>query len=53
MKHKNETTTLIKEYIVLVNTQFNKKPKIIRSVRGQEYINNNLSQFCKSKAIKA
>ena len=52
MKFKNEATPLIKQFIELTKTQFNKKPKIIRSDQGREYANDDLKDYLRKEGIR-
>lgn len=52
MSHKNETAKHIKEFIEMTKTQFQKKPKIIRSDRGTEYVNEDLKKYLKQEGIR-
>lgn len=52
MSHKNEAAAFVKEYIEMAKTQFGKKPKIIRSDRGREYVNENLQMYLKNQGIR-
>ena len=52
MQYKSEAPKLIKQFIEMAKTQFGKKPKVIRSDRGREYINNELQQYLKAEGIR-
>lgn len=52
LRSKDETPDYIKDYIQKVKTQFNKRPKFIRSDRGKEYINAKLKTFLKQEGIQ-
>ena len=52
MKNKNEATQLIKEFIKYAKTQFEKTPKVIRSDRGREYVNNELKKYLNGEGIR-
>jgi Integrase core domain. len=52
MQYKSEVAGLIKEFIVFCKTQHQKVPKVIRSDRGREYVNNELRQYLKSEGIQ-
>lgn len=52
MRSKDETAGYIKDYIQKVKTQFDRKPKFIRSNRGKEYINAELKTFLKQEGIQ-
>jgi len=53
LKNKSEVrpTDKIKGYVKLVQTKFKRTPKVIRSDRGGEYVNENLHNFFKSEGI--
>ena len=52
MQHKNEAIHLIKEFVEFTKTQFRKKPKVIRSDQGREYINYDLQNYLKKEGIR-
>lgn len=52
LRSKDETAGYIKDYIQKVKTQFNRKPKFIRSDREKEYINAELKTFLKQEGIQ-
>lgn len=52
LESQDETAGYIKNYIQKVKTQFNRKPKCIRSDRGKEYINTELRTFLKQEGIQ-
>ncbi|CAB3257953.1 unnamed protein product [Arctia plantaginis] len=52
MKHKNETFTLIKEYIEEKEREKNEKVSCIRCDNGEEYRSNELKMWCSKKGIK-
>ena len=52
MQHKGEAAFLIKEFVEFTKTQFEKKPKIIRSDQGREYVNNDLRNYLKKEGIR-
>lgn len=49
MKHKSETCSLLVSFVHLVETQFNKRVKVIRSDNGPEF---SMTQFYASKGIE-
>jgi hypothetical protein len=51
LKNKSEVPEKIKEYVKLVQTKFSKTPKVIRSDRGGEYVNEVLTRFFKNEGI--
>lgn len=53
LKSKTEAADCIKEYVKWTETQFNRKPKVIRSDGGGEFINNDLRLFYKQQGIKS
>lgn len=52
LRSKDETAGYIKDYIQKVKTQFDKRPKFIRSDQGKEYINAELKTFLKQEGIQ-
>lgn len=52
LRHKSEVNQKIQEYIALVKNIFNRKPKILRSDRGGEYISEDLLSYLKSEGIQ-
>lgn len=51
LRHKSEASEKIKHYIAMVQNKFNKKPKVIRSDRGGEYVDNTLKQYLHAEGI--
>ena len=51
LKNKFEVADKIKEYVKFVQTKFKSTPKVIRSDRGGEYVNEALKKFFKSEGI--
>ncbi|MFS8020746.1 putative RNA-directed DNA polymerase [Helianthus anomalus] len=51
LKSKIEVFENLKAFYELVLTQFKKKIKVFRSDNGTEFINNQMSVFCKQKGI--
>ncbi|KAF5822598.1 putative RNA-directed DNA polymerase [Helianthus annuus] len=51
LKSKVEVFENLKYFYELVLTQFKKKVKMFRSDNGTEFINNQMSTFCKQKGI--
>nr|GFB94336.1 putative ribonuclease H-like domain-containing protein [Tanacetum cinerariifolium] len=49
---KDETSPILKTFITGIENQLSLKVKIIRSVNGTEFKNNNLNQFYGMKGIK-
>jgi len=52
LAHKSEVFKYVKKYIEAVKTKFNKKPKILRSDRGKEYVNKQMIDYLKEEGIK-
>lgn len=53
LERKDQVYEYIKDFIEIVKTQFSKKPKIIRSDRGKEYVNNQLQDYLRREGIKS
>lgn len=53
LKNKSDVAAKIKEYVKFVQTKFERTPKVIRSDRGGEYVNEELKKFLQSEGIKA
>lgn len=53
IKNKSDAPSCIKEFVEMTKTTFGKKPKIIRSDRGREYINDILISYMKKEGIRA
>lgn len=53
LRQKSETEQKIREYIAFVKNKFNKKPKILRSDRGGEYMSESLLSFLKFDGIES
>lgn len=51
VRRKSETLEKIKEFVEMAKTQFGRKPKILRSDRGGEYIGNQVRNYLKSNGI--
>lgn len=52
MEQKSETKKFLKEFVESMKTLHQKKPKIIRSDRGREYIDSELTNYLKEEGIK-
>nr|GEU85523.1 putative ribonuclease H-like domain-containing protein [Tanacetum cinerariifolium] len=52
LEHKSDTFLILKNFITLVENQFNHKVKAIRCDNGTEFKNANLIKFCGSKGIR-
>lgn len=53
IKNKSDAPSCIKDFVEMTKTTFGKKPKIIRSDRGREYINNDLISYMNKEGIRA
>lgn len=53
LKSKNEAEPKIREYVRWTENVFGRKPKVIRSDGGGEYIGESLQQFYKAEGIAA
>ena len=51
MKNKSEVFSHFQNFTNLVETQYNKKIKILRTDNGTEFINQNFENFTNSKGI--
>nr|GEV69281.1 putative ribonuclease H-like domain-containing protein [Tanacetum cinerariifolium] len=49
---KDETSPILKTFIIGLENQLSLKVKVIRSDNGTEFKNNNINQFCGVKGIK-
>ncbi len=52
LKQKSEVQSKIKQFVALMMNQYGRKPKIIRSDRGGEYVNNGLQTFFQDEGIR-
>ncbi|KAI3805445.1 hypothetical protein L1987_27832 [Smallanthus sonchifolius] len=52
LRTKDETTEILKSYILRVENQSNQKVKIIRCDQGTKFKNQTLNCFCESKGIE-
>ena len=52
LENKWKVPAIIKDFIEMTKTQFQKKPKCIRSDRGGEYVNKDLQAYLKKEGIK-
>ncbi|KAG5881726.1 hypothetical protein JTB14_037942 [Gonioctena quinquepunctata] len=52
LSRKSEVFDKLRKYVRLVQNKFNKKPRILRSDRGGEYINSEVTNFLKSEGIE-
>nr|GEV82378.1 hypothetical protein [Tanacetum cinerariifolium] len=49
---KDETSTILKNFITSIENQINHKVKVIKSNNGTEFKNHDLNQLCRMKGIK-
>lgn len=52
LRQKSETEAKLREYIEMVKTMFQRKPKLIRSDRGGEYIGNLMIKLLQEEGIQ-
>jgi transposase InsO family protein len=52
MKSKNEATEKVKNYLMHIERQRGKLPKRVRADNGTEYLNKDLTDWCKQKGIE-
>ncbi|KAI3757461.1 hypothetical protein L6452_04998 [Arctium lappa] len=52
IRTKDETSGLIKSFILRIENQTNQKVKVIRSDNGTEFKNHDLNTFCEEKGIE-
>ncbi|KAI3715584.1 hypothetical protein L6452_22570 [Arctium lappa] len=52
LRTKDETSGLIKSFILRIENQTNQKVKVIRSDNGTEFKNHDLNTFCEEKGIE-
>ncbi|KAJ9545928.1 hypothetical protein OSB04_025635 [Centaurea solstitialis] len=52
LRTKDETSGLIKPFVIRVENKTNQKVKVIRSDNGTEFKNANLNSFCEAKGIE-
>ncbi|KAI3672608.1 hypothetical protein L6452_38703 [Arctium lappa] len=52
LRTKDETSGLIKSFVLRVENQINLRVKVIRSDNGTEFKNNDLNNFCEEKGIE-
>jgi len=45
MKDRTEASKLLKEFIVMVHTQFNSKVKVVRNDNGSEFTSGPMKEF--------
>ncbi|KAI3718573.1 hypothetical protein L6452_19450 [Arctium lappa] len=52
LRTKDETSGLIKSFVLRIENQTNLRVKVIRSDNGTEFINSDLNNFCETKDIE-
>lgn len=52
LKSKDEVPGIIKEYIAAMSTRFGRKPIILRTDNGREYVSSELSKFLRKEGIQ-
>lgn len=52
LRQKSETEAKLKEFVELVKTKFTRKPKMMRSDRGGEYISKSIINFLNGEGIQ-
>jgi len=52
LKHKNEATKKLQEYVTYIERQQEKLPKRLRADNGKEYVNAKLIEWCYNKGIQ-
>jgi transposase InsO family protein len=52
LKEKSEVPEVLIQFIEMIKTKFGKKPKVIRSDRGGEYVNNKVQTYLKQQGIQ-
>lgn len=52
LENKSEAARCMKQYINYVSTKFGRKPKIVRSDNGKEYVNAELEQLYQDEGIE-
>lgn len=52
MKHKNEVYDYLVQYIERLKTQLGRKPMVVRSDQGKEYVNKRVQDFLVKEGIK-
>lgn len=52
LTHKSQAELVIKQFLQYSKTQFGKRPKILRSDRGGEYIGHSLKEYLQNKGIE-
>ena len=52
MKHKDETSTKVQQYLTYIETHWDIKPKLLRADNGTEYVNRSLLTWCRDHGIE-
>lgn len=52
MRNKSDVFEKLREFVENVKTKFHLKPKVVRSDRGGEYLNENVQKYLKSEGIE-
>lgn len=52
LEQKSEVTEKIQDYVKNMKTKFNKIPKVIRSDKGREYVNANLTNYLRKEGTE-
>ena len=52
LKHKNEATDKVRDYLTFIERQRNMLPKRLRADNGKEYVNNELMNWCYTKGVQ-
>lgn len=52
LRHKSEAANTIKEYVKWVKNLFGRKPRVVRSDGGGEFVNKELRDFYKAEGIQ-
>lgn len=52
LRDKSQAKDCIKSYVRMVENKFGRKPRIIRSDRGGEFVNKELKQFYSDEGIE-
>ena len=52
MKHKDETSTKVQQYLTYIETHWDIKPKHLHANNGTEYVNQSLLTWCRDHGIE-
>lgn len=52
INHKSEVPQTIEDYLAFVENKFSRKPKVLRTDNGKEYVNQHLRRILKTKGIE-